>query len=656
MPICEVFGSCVPNVSWSSVSGEKNSCHAVFSNAFILLLRLWRFNHPPLEHVMAGAASPAFGSKLGPEYLLLARNCALAEFGKSPKDQISSRRFSKMISLPQEPVFMDLFPKLKTWYRQHQECIASTRSVLAPGGPIYQIADALLSIMFRKINRSGQSLTPSASGSSNSSSSSLDDALMKLKVPAWDILEAVPFVLDAALTACAHGRVSPRELATGLKDLADFLPATLATTVSYLSAEVTRGLWKPAFMNGTDWPSPAANLSTVDQQIKKILAATGVDVPSLAIDGSVPATLPLPLAAFLSLTITYKLDKNTERILVLIGPSLIALSAGCPWPCMPIVGSLWAQKVKRWSDFFAFSASRTVFHHSRDAVVQLLKSCFASTLGLGSACLYKNGGVGALLGHGFGSHIYGGMSPVAPGILYLRVHRSIRDVIFLTEEIVSLLMLSVRDIATGELLKGEKEKLKKTKHGMRYGHVSLAASMTRVKHASLLGASFLWISGGSGLVQSLLTETLPSWFLSTQALDQDVGESGVKVAMLRGYALACFAVLSGMFAWGIDSSSHTSRRRPKILGIHLDFLANAMNCKVSFRCDYATWRAYVTGFMSLMVSCTPLWIEELNVGLLKRVSKGLRQFDEEDLALRLLEIKGASVMGEVVEMICQSRF
>lgn len=36
-------------------------------------------------------------------------------------------------------------------------------------------------------------------------------------------------------------------------------------------------------MNGTDWPSPAANLSIVEQQIKKILAATGVDVPSLAI-------------------------------------------------------------------------------------------------------------------------------------------------------------------------------------------------------------------------------------------------------------------------------------------------------------------------------------------------------------------------------------
>ena len=67
----------------------------------------------------------------------------------------------------------------------------------------------------------------------------------------------------------------------GLKNLADFLPASLATIVSYFSAEVTRGVWKPAFMNGTDWPSPAANLSTVEEHIRKIVAATGVNVPSL---------------------------------------------------------------------------------------------------------------------------------------------------------------------------------------------------------------------------------------------------------------------------------------------------------------------------------------------------------------------------------------
>ena len=71
-------------------------------------------------------------------------------------------------------------------------------------------------------------------------------------------------------------------LISGLKDLADFLPASLASIVSYFSAEVTRGVWKPAFMNGMDWPSPAANLLNVEEEIKKIVAATGVDVPSLA--------------------------------------------------------------------------------------------------------------------------------------------------------------------------------------------------------------------------------------------------------------------------------------------------------------------------------------------------------------------------------------
>ncbi|XP_073221873.1 mediator of RNA polymerase II transcription subunit 33A-like isoform X3 [Cicer arietinum] len=653
MLICEVFGSCVPDVSWTVKTEEKVSHCEVFSNAFTLLLRFWRFDFLPAEQVRSNAATPPLGSLFSPEFLLLVRNYRVASFGRSAKDSLKLKRLSKLLHFSKEPVFMDSFPKLNFWYQQHQECIASIRSGLVPGGPVHQIVDALLSMMFRKVNDGSEPSTPSTLGSSSScgSGSALDDALMKLKVSAWDILKAIPFVLDASLNACAYGRVSTRELATGLKDLADFLPASLVTIASYFKAEVTRGIWKPAFMNGTDWPSPAANLSLVEQQIKEILAATGVDVPSLAVDGDSQATLPLPLAAFVSLSITYKLEKGTGRFLVLIAPALNALASGCPWPCMPILTSLWIQKVKRWSEYFVFKASGTVFHHNRDAVVQLLKSCFTSTLGLGSTGINNSGGIGALLGHGLVSQAAGGISPVAPGILYLRVYRSIGDIMFLNKEIMSILMLSVRDIANSELPKDNVKK--QLKNGMKFGQVSLPRYMARVKHAALLGASLVWISGGSKLVQSLIGDTVPSWFLSADMLEQDGGESGVLVAMLRGYALAFFVMLSAAFAWGIDHYSVPPKRRARVIGLHLEFLASTLEGNTSLCCHCATWRTYVSGFVGLMVGCTPMWVREADVELLKRLSKGLRQLDEHELALRLLEIGGIGVMGAAAEMIIE---
>ncbi|KAH7522398.1 hypothetical protein FEM48_Zijuj07G0134100 [Ziziphus jujuba var. spinosa] len=653
MPICEVFGSCVPNVSWTlATTGEDISAHAVFSNAFTLLLKLWRFNHPPLEHGVGDV--PTVGSQLTPEYLLLVRNSHLVFSGNIVKDRNKKRLYAAATYSSPQPVFVDSFPKLKVWYRQHQACIASTLSGLIHGTPVHQIVDELLNMMFRAINRGTQSLTSVTSGSSSSSGPGTEDNPLRPKLPAWDILEAVPFVVDAALTACAHGRLSPRELATGLKDLADFLPASLAGIVSYFSAEVTRGIWKPAFMNGTDWPSPAANLSNVEEQIKKILAATGVDVPSLAAGGSSPATLPLPLAAFVSLTITYKIDRGSERFLNLAGPALESLAAGCPWPCMPIVASLWTQKAKRWSDFLVFSASRTVFLHNKNTVFQLLKSCFAATLGLNPTPSLSNGSVGALLGHGFGSHFCGGISPVAPGILYLRVYRSIRDIVFMTEEIVTILMNSVREVAFGGLPKEILEKLKTTKNGMRYGQVSLATAMTQVKLAASLGASLVWLTGGLVLVQSLIKETLPSWFISMHRSEQQEGSEGGMVGMLGGYALAYFVVLCGAFAWGVDSSSSASKRRPKILRTHMEFLASALDGKISLGCDGATWRAYVSGFVSLMVDCTPNWVLEVDVEVLKRLSNGLRQWNEEELAMALLGSGGIGTMGAAAELIVEN--
>ncbi|MQL96346.1 hypothetical protein Taro_029008, partial [Colocasia esculenta] len=651
MAICEVFGSCNPNISWTPTSDEEVSAHSVFSNAFILLLRLWKFNHPPLEYCILGDGAPV-GSQLTPEYLLLLRNSQVVSCGKKQ----NSRKQLLPSAINMNPIFVDSFPKLKVWYRQHQACIASTLSGLVPGTPVHQNVDTLLSMMFRKLSRGGnQSVGPGMSGSSSLSSSSnpgIEDSSLRPKLPAWDIMEAVPFVVDAALTACSHGRLSPRELATGLKDLADFLPASLATIVSYFSAEVTRGVWNPASMNGTDWPSPAANLSTVEEHIKKIVAATGVDVPSL-VTGSSQATLPLPLAAFVSLTITYKLDRASERFLNLAGPALESLAASCPWPSMPIVAALWTQKVKRWSDFLTFSASRTVFHHNNDAIVQLVRSCFTATLGLSGSPTYSNGGVGSLLGHGFGSHFSGGLSPVAPGILYLRAYRCINDIMSLTEEILSLLMRSVREIAANGLPREKLDKLKKTKYKSQYGQVSLVSAMTQVKVAASVGATFVWLSGGSGLVQSLFHEILPSWFLSVH--DSEQGGKGGITAMFEGYALAYFAVLCGMFAWGINSAP-ISRRRPKVIGAHLEFLASALDGKISFGCDWATSHAYVVGFLGLVAECAPCWVVEVELDVLKRLSTGLRQWNEEELAFILLERGGVTTMGAAAEMILATYF
>lgn len=213
MPICEVFGSCVPNVSWTLTTGDEISAHAVFSNAFTLLLKLWRFNHPPLEHGVGDV--PTVASRLTPEYLLSVRNSYLVPSGSAHQDRNKRRLSAVASSSYPDPIFVDSFPKLKVWYRQHQACIASTLSGLVHGTPVHQIVDELLNMMFRKINRGNQSVSSVNSPSSSSSGPGNEDNSLRPKLPAWDILEAVPFVVDAALTACAHGRLSPRELATG---------------------------------------------------------------------------------------------------------------------------------------------------------------------------------------------------------------------------------------------------------------------------------------------------------------------------------------------------------------------------------------------------------------------------------------------------------
>ena len=54
--------------------------------------------------------------------------------------------------------------------------------------------------------------------------------------------------------------------------------------------------------------------------------------------GGTNLTLPLPLAALLSLTITYKVDKGSEAVLSLAAPALNTLGASYPWPSFLLFG------------------------------------------------------------------------------------------------------------------------------------------------------------------------------------------------------------------------------------------------------------------------------------------------------------------------------
>ncbi|KAL3647907.1 hypothetical protein CASFOL_008875 [Castilleja foliolosa] len=638
MPICEVFGSCAPITSWTLNTGEVISTHTVFSNAFVLLLKLWRFDQPSLNYVMEDGA--LVGSHLNPDYLLWVHN------SHPRKKTHRLPRFS--YTSPTGPLFMDTFPNLKLWYRKYQECTSSILSSLVPGNTVHHIVEAILNMMFGKINRSGQPLTSTSSGSSSGGcSSALSGTDERLKIPAFDILEAVPFAIDAALSACAHGRISSRELTIGLKDLADFLPPSLVTIFSYYSAEVSRGLWKPAVMNGIDWPSPDGYLSMFEEKVKQMLAASGVNVnvPCIPVGASSTVTLPLPMAALLSLTITYKLNKVGERYITLVGPAFGNLGVRSPWPCIAVLNALWAQKANHWGNFFVIIAARAIFHHNSNAIVQLLRVCFSTAIGLNSSLASNGGGcgLGALFGYGLGSQ-----SAVAPGTLYLRVHQAFKNFVSMTEEMVSILMHTVKDIIADSGLPQEgKEKLKKAK----YGQVSLAAAMNQVRIAASLGASLVWLTGGLNSIQSLYKEILPSWFVCTHG---SVTNNGQETGMLEGYALAYFTHFCGSFAWGVDLDSPAHKRRQKVFGKHLEFLASAFDRKISLGCNKATWRAYVTGYFSLVISCTPNWMFEVDVEVLKRVSKGLRKWNEEEMGLALLCISGISAMAAAAEMIIET--
>lgn len=199
--------------------------YSVFSCAFLSLLRLWKFHRPPIENALSQRGVSVL-SELNLDFLLLLRNSRFAL--KNPSN-VSRTSILQLDPSFQKPVYLDSFPKLRAWYFQNQACIASTLSSTYNRKSILQVANKILKNICRKMSKGGI-LPVSSQSTSNSSMSDSpvglqEDVCQGPPVTAWEVLEAVPFVLETVLTACAHGRLSSRDLITGYTFLLSLLLA-----------------------------------------------------------------------------------------------------------------------------------------------------------------------------------------------------------------------------------------------------------------------------------------------------------------------------------------------------------------------------------------------------------------------------------------------
>ncbi|KAI6698742.1 hypothetical protein NL676_018861 [Syzygium grande] len=625
MPLCEVYGSLNPLSSCESRTSEEPSVYTVFSAAFLFLLRLWKFYKPPID-------GGAIGDELTLEYLMLLHNSR------------KSFAMNQTSSTSDEPVYVDNYPRLRAWYCQNKICIASPLSGLCSGSPVHQVANKILSMIYSKMTRStsssgNSSTTPTNSSVVGSPISAGEEPYQRPVLCAWEVLEAIPFVLEAILSACAYGSLSSRDLTTGLRDLVDFLPASLATIISYFSAEVTRGIWGPVPMNGIDWPSPTQSIRSVEFEIKEILAAAGVNIPSYS--SGVAPMLPLPMAAMVSLTITFKLDKSIEYLLAVAGPAMENCASYCPWPSMPIIGSLWAQKVRRWHDHIIVSCSRSVFRQDKEALAQLVRSCFASFLGPLddlNCLLTDQPGLDGLIGK---SSALGVPPSIGPGFLYLRSCRSIQDKQYLSDAIVRLVVEYCSKLAN--------RCAETSSAHLKSGQASLSLAAARIKEVALLGACLLSSAGGMHLPQELIRDNIPTWLLTIR--EQKHGEGSFASRMFEGYGMAYLVYLAGAFACGVRvrAAPWVYSRRSHIIGEHMDFLARVLEGNVSLGGDPVTWKAYISCLVGLVVSFAPAWVREVKHETLGRLARKLWGWRECELALSLLERGGFATMGPLAE-------
>ena len=349
------------------------------------------------------------------------------------------------------------------------------------------------------------------------------------------------------------------------------------------------------------------------------------------------------MAALVSLSITFKLDKSLEYMHAITGAALENCASGCPWPSMPIIGSLWAQKVRRWHNFIVVSCSRSVFRHNKESVSQLLRSCFSSFLGtlcISTTKLTAECSVNGLLGSiaAPGSYPY-----VAPGFLFLRSCRNMHNVQYLNDVIVDLVTQYSSELASRRASAGSCH--------LKSSEASLSQAVQSAKEVAMLGASLLCAAGGIQLVQELYKETIPTWLLSSRDVKHN-NDSAV-CHILEGYAVAYLLILSGSIIWGVGAKipSWAFSRRNRTIGVHLDFLVEVMERKISLSCNPVTWKTYVSCLVGLMVSLAPAWIQEVKVDTLRKLARGLCRWHECELALSLLQRGGVAAMGALAELV-----
>ena len=85
-------------------------------------------------------------------------------------------------------------------------------------------------------------------------------------------------------------------------------------------------------------------------------------------------------------------------------------------------------------------------------------------------------------------------------------------------------------------------------------------------------------------------------------------------------------------------------------------LFRSLDGKISLGCDMSLWRAYVSGFLQLVVECAPCLLHEVDLKVLKKLSVGLRQWKEDELALAILRRGGPEAMGVAAELILGSEW